>query len=588
MNGNMNGNMDRLKFKINNRNYTNWELCDYYTLEKKNSKNYNIDPIRMKLFNQDIIDVDIHGNMVSIIHSTVRNTNYIAGVMHFDKILGKSGKKHFKNTKYYFKVVPSDNRLPNFKVPFKLNTSSFSKKIKKIYITFKYIHWNDAHPVGNIINVLGTVDNIQAYYEYQLYSKCIQNTINVFTKKTIHVIKKNGIDNIINDTIINPEYCIEDRTDQHIWNIISIDPKNSRDFDDAFGFRTLNNNTYLLSIYISNVPLWLDSMQLWNAFTNRIATIYLPDRKRPMLPNILSDELCSLQENKIRFAFVLDLYINNNTIIDYNYKNVAIKVKKNYHYNDDELNNDSIYKNTYYYSKMLNIPELEKIMNDVNDSHDLVMYLMILMNYISANELKIIKKGIFRSLKIKLNYDVPDSMPIHIKNVFHGWNNNGSQYVKFDNIYGHNILELDAYTHITSPIRRIVDLINIIIIQRKQNIIPENHDNRKFLFYWMDDNSIDYINRTMHSIRKIQTNCQILHLCTNDPEILNTIYNGYIFEKILRNDGMLQYSVYINELKFITKYITNTDFNKLDSYSFKIYIFKDEESLHKKIMLYEI
>ena len=47
---------------------------------------------------------------------------------------------------------------------------------------------------------------------------------------------------------ITDSYDIIDRT---TWNIISIDPKNSKDFDDAFGIKSIDKNTYLLSIYIA-------------------------------------------------------------------------------------------------------------------------------------------------------------------------------------------------------------------------------------------------------------------------------------------------------------------------------------------------
>jgi len=98
----------------------------------------------------------------------------------------------------------------------------------------------------------------------------------------------------------------EDRRD---WDIISIDPLTSKDFDDAFGVKELDNK-FILSIYIANVSFWMDALNLWSSFSQRIATIYLPDRKRPMLPTILSDALCSLQENRSRFAFTLDLVIS--------------------------------------------------------------------------------------------------------------------------------------------------------------------------------------------------------------------------------------------------------------------------------------
>jgi exoribonuclease R len=55
---------------------------------------------------------------------------------------------------------------------------------------------------------------------------------------------------------------------------------------------------YKISIYISNVPLWMEELDLWNSFSERISTIYLPDRKRPMMPLALSNCVCSLCEHR--------------------------------------------------------------------------------------------------------------------------------------------------------------------------------------------------------------------------------------------------------------------------------------------------
>ena len=66
----------------------------------------------------------------------------------------------------------------------------------------------------------------------------------------------------------------------------------------------------------------------------RISTIYLPDRKRPMLPTILCDAVCSLVEGNIRFAFTLDIRVNKETyeILETKLSNTVIRVKHNLRY----------------------------------------------------------------------------------------------------------------------------------------------------------------------------------------------------------------------------------------------------------------
>ena len=122
---------------------------------------------------------------------------------------------------------------------------------------------------------------------------------------------------------------IEDRTNIKTF---TIDPKGSLDFDDGFSIQEIDDK-YLVSIYIANVPILLDHLKLWQHFTKRVSTIYLPNKKLPMLPNILSDTLCSLQENKKRLTFHLDIIINNkNEIETTKYGIYVIKCYKNFKY----------------------------------------------------------------------------------------------------------------------------------------------------------------------------------------------------------------------------------------------------------------
>ena len=78
------------------------------------------------------------------------------------------------------------------------------------------------------------------------------------------------------ENIIETHNLVDHRRDR---NIFSIDPIHSKDFDDAFSIEKLENKTTRISIYISNVSFWMDMLDLWSSFNERITTIYLPDRK---------------------------------------------------------------------------------------------------------------------------------------------------------------------------------------------------------------------------------------------------------------------------------------------------------------------
>ncbi len=66
--------------------------------------------------------------------------------------------------------------------------------------------------------------------------------------------------------------------------------------------------------------------------------------------------------------------------------------------------------------------------------------------------------------------------------------------------------------------------------------------------------------------------------------MLEKIYNGFIFDKIERNDKLYQYMVYIPELKMVNRFTSRYDMNNNKNYEFKIFIFIDEIRLKQKFV----
>ena len=555
------------KLRIADRNYNSYEVVNASTL---GSVDVKIDIIKNKVFNHDVFKIDGNGK-ICMEHSTIRVTPNIPGVLVLDskKIYGK-----VKN-KYLYKLIPDDKRLPEFLVAYK-KIIEFNKKILNKYVVFRYKHWDNKHPVAQLDQVLGDVDILDNFYEYQLYCKSLYASIQDFRKVTMKKLKKRSEEEFV-ETIID-KYNPEDRRS---WDVYSIDPPKSKDFDDAFSFKETEKNVYL-SIYISNVSFWMDTLELWDSFSQRIATIYLPNRKRPMLPTILSDAICSLQENHTRFAFTLDLKFDKKyNLLDYNYKNTCIIVKKNFRYETQELLNFKLYRRLFCFMKKLN--RKEKYIDNIKTSHDLIAYLMIYMNYISAKEMIKNKCGIFRSAELKTTFECPERANEDIRKFLKQWNSYGGQYLKFEDKKEHAILELEAYIHITSPIRRLVDLLNILVLQDKLNLNKFSVKSKEFFAYWTCDEKISYINRTMKSIRKVQNNCELLRICVEDNLEKKKIYNGFIFDKMERNDGLFQYMIYLPEIKMVNRLTSRYNKEQLTMNKFKLFTFVNESNLKQKI-----
>ena len=569
------------KIVLENRNYTNWNIYDSNNFEKRDLQ---VNPIESKLFSNDVFIFE--KNKVNIIHSSIRTGPSIAGVLII------SGNKTYgrKNGKLLYKCMPDDVRIPAFLIPYEIKNIGFSKIFTNLYVTINFDEWNDKHPYGKLNNVIGPVDVLDNFYEYQLYCKSLNVSLQKFQKDTSKAIQKNS-QQIFIETIKERYKTIEDRTNQKEWHIFSIDPEKCLDFDDAFSVRKNGVNAYIVSIYIANVSVWIDALNLWDSFSKRVSTIYLPDKRRPMIPTILSEGLCSLQENVTRIALTMDLYIVNSEIVDTKYCNSFIKVCKNYIYEEEKLLQNERYHELL--DIVQNLSTKFKYIYNIKDSHDVVTYLMILMNYQCAIELLKHNTGIFRSAIGKISNNksdvlLPLDLPSDVINFVKIWNSTAGQYLDGSEISNgqqtrHEILDMEAYIHITSPIRRLVDLLNMIQFQKVFGLLCLSEKVNEFYNKWLND--LEYINTTMRSIRKIQIDCSLLDLCNNNPELLNKEYVGYIFDKIIRHDGLFQYIVFLPELKMNSRITIRENMENYDKRKFKLYLFNNEEKFKKKIRL---
>ena len=567
---------------INNRNYSSYEIMDANKFDKVVLD--IIDPFKHKLFTNDIFTVN-ENNQVKIVSSSIRNGLQIPAVLilHGDKTYGRHS-----NGKLLYKGVPDDIRLPAFLVFYELKHLGFSKVLQNLYVTLTFNEWtNDKHPSARLNNVIGPVDVLNNFYEYQLYCKSLNVSIQKFHKDATKLIEPMLSSDKLIETIINKYPNIEDRTDQKKWHIITIDPLNTKDVDDGVSIKSIDNNVKLLSIYISNVALWMDMLNLWESFSKRISTIYLPDKKRPMLPTVLSDGLCSLKENVKRIAFVMDVYIENNIIKHISFCNAIVKVYKNYSYEEPKLLSNNKYHELLKAVKELSIEY--KYIHNLCDSHELVCYLMIFMNFQCANHLIKYKTGIFRSTIIKNNSNIiPDIIPNEVSNYIKNYNSTSGQYIDGSKIVNvkHELLNLDAYMHITSPIRRLVDLLNMIKFQHIFN--TTNLSEKANIFYdkWL--NELEYINITIKSIKKVQNECLLLELCHNDPSMLEKEYDGYLFNKIEKNAKLFQYVVFLPNLQFFSKITLSEDYENYSNKKIRLFLFNNEDKFKRKIRMHLI
>lgn len=130
-----------------------------------------------------------------------------------------------------------------------------------------------------------------------------------------------------------------DRIDLRKEDIITIDPDDAKDFDDALSLRELENGNLELGVHIADVTHYVsENSELDIEARNRGNSVYLADRVVPMLPEKLSNNICSLVPHKIRLAHSVFIeYNKNQAVVNYKIAETVIRSKRRFTY-DEVLN----------------------------------------------------------------------------------------------------------------------------------------------------------------------------------------------------------------------------------------------------------
>ena len=147
----------------------------------------------------------------------------------------------------------------------------------------------------------------------------IGEVVSILTHETTNEIAMQGIlvdngfplhfpDDVLEDAARYPEGVdtqeLKNRRDFRDVLTITIDPVDARDFDDAISFKDLGDGVYEIGVHIADVSHYIEKGSPLDLEAYRRATsVYLPDRVLPMLPERLSNELCSLRPDEEKYTF---------------------------------------------------------------------------------------------------------------------------------------------------------------------------------------------------------------------------------------------------------------------------------------------
>jgi exoribonuclease R len=144
-------------------------------------------------------------------------------------------------------------------------------------------------------------------------------------------------------------------------------------------------------------------------------------------------------------------------------------------------------------------------------------------------------------------------------------------------------LNVDSYVHITSPIRRIVDILNQICFH--QSILDTNVSTDALAFLNKSVEQMDKLNIDVKSIQRVQMDCDMLHSCIHNPDITNEQHSGVVFNRILISDAKYRYTVYLNTVKRMYMLDSTHLFDNYSTHMFKILLFDAENTGHRKMRI---
>ncbi len=203
------------------------------------------------------------------------------------------------NKNVAFFVAASEKPIPDFYIPVeKLNGAVNGDRV-----VARMVKWNktDRKPEGEIVSILKAEDVNDAAMKEILIESGFPLS---FDKVVLDEAMK------LSETITREE--LKKRKDCRDILTFTIDPVDAKDFDDALSIRNLDNGNYEIGVHIADVSHFVkpDSI-LDKAAYERATSVYLPDRVNPMLPEKISNELCSLRPNEDKYTFSVIFQITN-------------------------------------------------------------------------------------------------------------------------------------------------------------------------------------------------------------------------------------------------------------------------------------
>ena len=249
--------------------------ADIYISEKNLLTALDGDLVQVQLFSQRKSRDNYEGEIVDIVERF--KINFVGNV---------------QLSKGFAFVVPDNAKIP---VDFFIKPQFINGAQDGDKVVVKLVEWTPKtpNPQGEIIKILGKPgDNDTEIHaileEYGLPYEFPEEVVSASEKLNVEASAEE----------------IKKRRDFREILTFTIDPFDAKDFDDALSFKRLADNRYEIGIHIADVSHYVKPNSIIDKeAVNRATSVYLVDRVVPMLPEVLSNQLCSLRPNEDKLCF---------------------------------------------------------------------------------------------------------------------------------------------------------------------------------------------------------------------------------------------------------------------------------------------
>ena len=203
------------------------------------------------------------------------------------------------NENFAFFKADSQKPMPDFYVS--IQNLNGAKNNDRVVV--KFLKWDkgEKKPEGEVVNVLQAKDR----NDLAMKEIIIQNGFPLEFAKNV-LDEAHALSDAINESEL------QKRRDYRDVLTFTIDPADAKDFDDAISIKKIGKDDYEIGVHIADVSHFVKTgTVLDDEGYARATSVYLPDRVNPMLPERISNELCSLRPNEDKFTFSVIFKIND-------------------------------------------------------------------------------------------------------------------------------------------------------------------------------------------------------------------------------------------------------------------------------------